>query len=215
MKRKFSFLVFLLPLLMMAGCSDSDNNTTNPGSDKFTRSTLYGLVKGISFANDTIAWLGIPYAKPPTQSNGLRWKAPQDPEPWEGRLMSLQSITECVPCSQMGVKPITGSLEKTVPIGSEDCLILAIWRPDTDETDLPVYVWVHGGSNNMNGIANNYSGSMLASQSNMVVVSVQYRLGTLGWLSHPALRTGEQGDELNDSGNFGTLDVMKALEWVL
>jgi para-nitrobenzyl esterase len=83
---------------------------------------------------------------------------------------------------------------------SEDCLILAIWRPDTDETDLPVYFWVHGGSNNLNGIANNYWGSMIASQSNMVVVFVQYRLGTLGWLSHPALRTDAPGDEVTNRG---------------
>ena len=213
MSKKISFLIFLLPLFMMGGCSDSDSNSTAP-PDKMIRSTQFGKVAGISFANNTIAWLGIPYAKPPTKANGLRWKAPQDPESWEGALPSLASTTECVPCSQMGMKPMTGSLEKTEPIGSEDCLILAIWRPDTDETDLPVYFWVHGGSNNFNGIANNYWGSMVAEESNMVVVFVQYRLGTLGWLSHPALRTGAPGDEVDDSGNFGTLDVMKALEWV-
>ncbi len=194
---------------MMAGCSDSDNNTTP--LDRFTRSTQFGLVSGISFANDTMAWLGIPYAKPPTKENGLRWKAPQDPEPWQGVRASLEATTDCVPCSQMGLTPITGALEKTGPIGSEDCLILAIWRPDTDETDLPVYFWIHGGSNNFNGIASNYWGSMLANQSNMVVVFVQYRLGTLGWISHPALRTGEP---VEDSGNFGLLDIKKALEWV-
>ena len=216
MNKRFFLLVLLLPLLMMMGCSDSDSNSTSP-VDRFVRSTEFGKVSGISFtsfANDTMAWLGIPYAKPPTKANGLRWKAPQDPEPWEGVLPSLEATTECVPCSQMGMTPITGSLEKTGPIGSEDCLILAIWRPDTDETDLPVYFWVHGGSNNFNGIANNYWGSMIADRFNMVVVFVQYRLGTLGWLSHPALRTDAPGDEANDSGNFGLLDIMKALEWV-
>lgn len=213
MKKRFLLWVLLLPLLMLMGCSDSDSNSTSP-VDRFTRSTVFGLVSGISFANDTMAWLGIPYAKPPTKANGLRWKVPQDPEPWQGVRASLEATTDCIPCSQMGLTPITGSLEKTGPIGSEDCLILAIWRPDTDETDLPVYFWVHGGSNNFSGIANNYWGSMLASQSNMVVVFVQYRLGTLGWLSHPALRTGAAGDEENDSGNFGLLDIKKALEWV-
>ncbi|MCP4575290.1 MAG: carboxylesterase family protein [Deltaproteobacteria bacterium] len=214
MKKRFLLWVLLLPLLMMVGCSDSDSNSTSP-ADRFVRSTQFGKVSGIpftSYAGDTMAWLGIPYAKPPTQANGLRWKAPQDPEPWEGVLPSLEATTDCVPCSQMGMKPITGSLEKTGSIGSEDCLILAIWRPDTDETNLPVYFWIHGGSNNFNGIANNYWGSMLASRSNMVVVFAQYRLGTLGWLSHPALRTGLTEDEANDSGNFGLLDIMKALE---
>ena len=213
MKKRFYVLVLLLPLLMMMGCSDSDNNSTSP-VDRFVRSTQFGEVSGISFANDTMAWLGIPYAKPPTKTNGLRWKAPQDPEPWQEILPSLEATTDCVPCSQMGMKPITGSLEKTEPIGSEDCLILAIWRPDTDETDLPVYFWVHGGSNNFNSIASGYWGSMLANQSNMVVVFVQYRLGTLGWLSHPALRTGAADDEAADSGNFGLLDIRKGLEWV-
>jgi para-nitrobenzyl esterase len=213
MIKRFVLLILLLPLLAMTGCSDSDNGSAPP-LDRFLRTTQFGKVSGISFANDTMAWLGIPYAKPPTKENGLRWKAPQDPEHWEGVLPSLEATTSCVPCSQMGLTPITGSLEKTGPIGSEDCLILAIWRPDTDETDLPVYFWVHGGSNNVFGIASNYWGSMIASQSNMVVVFVQYRLGTLGWLSHPALRTGASGDETADSGNFGLLDIRKALEWV-
>jgi para-nitrobenzyl esterase len=216
MKKKACFpalVVLILALFLMTGCSDSGSSAPPP-PDKFTRTTQFGDVKGISFANNTLAWLGVPYAKPPTKENGLRWRAPQDPDPWEGALESLPSIAACVPCSQMGMKPITGALEKTQPIGSEDCLILAIWRPDTDEKDLPVYFWVHGGSNNYGSISGSYDGSMLASKSKMVVVSVQYRLGTLGWLSHPALRTGEPGDKECDSGNFGTLDIIKALEWV-
>ena len=217
MNKRLFLWVLLMPLLMVMGCSDSDSNSTTT-VDRFVRSTEFGKVSGIPFVGfygaDTMAWLGIPYAKPPTKANGLRWKAPQDPEPWEGILPSLESTTECVPCSQMGMKPITGSLEKTAPIGSEDCLLLAIWRPDTDEKDLPVYFWVHGGSNNSGSIANSYWGSMLANQSNMVVVVVQYRLGTLGWLSHPALRIDAPGEKANDSGNFGLLDIRKALEWV-
>ncbi len=221
MKKRFWFsplIILVLALLMITGCSDSDSSAPIP--DKFTRTTQFGDVRGIAYDNNTIAWLGIPYAKPPTQENGLRWKAPQDPEPWEGVFQSLASTSECVPCSQMGGKPATWTMERTGPIGSEDCLILAIWRPDTDETDLPVYFWLHGGSNNLWGIDTSipqhglFDGSAIASRSNMVVVAAQYRLGPLGWLSHPALRTGEPGDEANDSGNFGTLDNIKALEWV-
>ena len=213
MKRLLCLLVLLLSLLMLSACSDSDGGGTT-AFDKFTRKTAFGYVKGVSFSNNTLAWLGVPYAKPPTQENGLRWKAPQDPDPWPGVLEGKTATTDCPLCSQMGMKPVTGTLEKTQPIGNEDCLILAIWRPDTDETDLPVYFWIHGGSNNVNGIATNYWGSMLAEATNRVVVFVQYRLGTLGWLSHPALRTGLPGDEAEDSGNFGQLDVIKALEWV-
>ena len=199
---------WFLSLFLIAGCSDSGNSD---GADKFIRSTNFGSVSGIAYTNNTIAWLGIPYAKPPTATNGLRWKVPHDPDSWDGTLPSLQSPSECEPCSQMGAHPITW--ETTGPIGSEDCLMLGIWRPNNNETNLPVYFWIHGGSNNYGGLFQ-IDGSVIASRSNMVVVAVQYRLGPFGWISHPSLRTGGAGNEENDSGDFGTMDTIKALEWV-
>ncbi len=91
MKKRFLLFILLLPVLSMMGCSDSDSNSSTPPLDRFVRSTQFGMVSGVSFTNDTMAWLGIPYAKPPTKANGLRWKAPQDPEPWEGVLPSLEA----------------------------------------------------------------------------------------------------------------------------
>ena len=101
------------------------------------------------------------------------------------------------------------------PDSSEDCLYVDIYRPERPTyryEKLPVYVWIHGGSNNF-GSARHYDGSVLANRSDVVVVVVQYRLGPLGWLYHPAIQTGG-ADMLSDSGNFGTLDHAQALKWI-
>lgn len=170
--------------------------------------TVYGAVKGYEDEANTWVWKAIPYAKPPV--GDLRWKAPRDPEPWEG---IKEKAEFCSPCTQYDVMgSVTGS-DST--IGSEDCLYLNIWRPQSDETNLPVYVWIHGGGNSMGTAATpGYYGANLASRSNMVFVSMNYRLGPLGWFTHPALRSGEPGDEADDSGNYGTLDLIKALKWI-
>lgn len=165
--------------------------------------TSYGRLMGDVGENNTWVWRGVPYAKPPIGE--LRWKAPEDPEPWNG---VRQAKKECVPCTQLETSE--DWVRQDYAVGSEDCLYLNIWRPRTGEQDLPVYVYIHGGSNNF-GQASDYEGSMLSSKSDVVVVVIQYRLGPLGWFTHPALRS---GDELDDSGNFGTLDTVKALEWI-
>ncbi|MDH4366978.1 MAG: carboxylesterase family protein, partial [Dehalococcoidia bacterium] len=165
--------------------------------------TQYGKVRGGEAEGNTFVWKGIPYAQPPV--NELRWKAPQDPEPWYGVLEAAEDPERCL---QPAMSRTWHSLGYNV--GSEDCLYLNIWRPQTEETDLPVYFWIHGGSNNFGGCAD-YDGAGIASRSNMVVVVIQYRLGPFGWFNHPALY---DGDPEGDSGNFGTLDCIKALEWV-
>ena len=85
-----------------------------------------------------------------------------------------------------------------------------IFRPNNSKK-LPVYVWIHGGSNNF-GSAREYGGAEVAIRSDVVVVVVQYRLGPIGWFYHPALQSG--ADPLSDSGNFGTLDSVQALRWI-
>lgn len=167
--------------------------------------TLYGAVKGFEDNSSTYVWKAIPYAKPPVA--GLRWKAPQNPDPWEG----VREETDfCSMCPQL--RPlVVPEMKNNTLRESEDCLYLNIWRPRSTERGLPVFFWIHGGSN-VQGSADPYLGTEIASRSNMVVVTINYRLGILGWLTHPALRDGE--DELTASGNFGTLDIIKALEWV-
>lgn len=167
--------------------------------------TRYGSVQGFEDNSSTFVWKAIPYARPPV--GDLRWMAPQSPATWNG----VREETDfCSMCPQFGSFMNTATNQAEV-LGSEDCLYLNIWRPQSTETGLPVYVWIHGGSN-VQGSAEPYSGTEIASRSNMVVVTINYRLGILGWLTHPALR--ECADELTASGNFGTLDIIAALAWV-
>ena len=164
--------------------------------------TAYGLVKGKKDKNDTLTWLGIPYASPP--AGDLRWKAPQPPQAWS----DIRDATH-FGSRALQKKAILGWTE-----GSEDCLYLNVWRPADASTDLPVYVWIHGGGNS-SGASNaipDYYGNGLASKAHVVFVSINYRLGIFGWFSHPALR--ENADPDSASGNFGTLDIIQALRWI-
>lgn len=168
-----------------------------------TVTTSLGTLEGTFDREDTVVWRGIPYAQPPVGE--LRWRAPRPVEPWEGVRRARRFGN-----APLQYSPVFGNLI----VGSEDCLYLNIWRPDTDEQDLPVYVWIHGGGNSI-GSANqvsDYYGHALAARSNVVVVSINYRLGPFGWFRHPSFR--EESDPLDSSGNYGTLDIIEALRWV-
>jgi para-nitrobenzyl esterase len=167
--------------------------------------TEYGKLKG--YVNgDAIVWKGVPYAKPPV--GDLRWKAPQDPDPWVGIRDAIFPAPVCTQLYTTKEWIRTGVVD---PAGSEDCLYVDIYRPQHNRR-LPVYVWIHGGSNNF-GSARDYDGTVLAARSDVVVVVVQYRLGPIGWFYHPAIQTGG-ADVLSDSGNFGTLDHAQVLKWI-
>jgi para-nitrobenzyl esterase len=172
-------------------------------SDSLVVETRSGPVRGVEDAENTWAWKGIPFAAPPV--GPLRWKAPRPVPPWR----EVRNADRFGPLAVQAVRP-----EEPAQV-SEDCLQLNVWRPRTRERGLPVYFWVHGGGNTVALPAPSATpGTSVASRSNVVFVSIQYRLGELGWFSHPALRTGKPGDELDDSGNYGTLDVIAALRWV-
>lgn len=143
-----------------------------------------------------LAWLGIPYAMPPVDK--LRWKAPREVEPWPATL----SVREF---NSSSVQLVQGSRS-----GSEDCLYLNIWRPEHEESGLPVFVFLHGGGN-ISGSGRDFQSGLLANETNSIVVTVNYRLGAMGFFRHPSLRT---GDPLDDSGNYGLLDILHALRWV-
>ena len=161
--------------------------------------TKYGLISGFS-DNKSWCWTGIPYASPPV--GPLRWKAPLDPNPWIGIRKAKKFGS-----SAAQYMPFLG------PIGSEDCLYLNIWRPKTSETNLPVYLYIHGGGNSIGSSAEvGYYGNAVVEKSNLLYISVNYRLGAMGWFLHPAV-TGDGSPE-DKSGNFGTLDLIKSLEWV-
>jgi len=180
---------------------EPSNTTFKLGSwnDDAVVQTKYGLVSGFS-DKESWCWKGISYADPPIGS--LRWKAPLDPSPWIGIRK-----TKKFGSSAAQVMPFIG------PIGSEDCLYLNIWRPKTPEIKLPVYLYIHGGGNSIGSSAEvSYHGNAIVEKSNLLYISVNYRLGAMGWFIHPAVTN--NGALEDKSGNFGTLDLIKALEWV-
>ncbi len=194
---------------------DYSHDFRESSSDSLEVETLYGTVKGKEWDSDAYCWLGVPYAKPPV--GGLRWKAPQDPDPWVGILNTTEFSEPSMQFAYwMGTTNETDIINNTV-IGSEDCLYLNIWTPKQEDgslpSNLPVYFWIHGGGNVV-GTANHpmYYGANFANKGNCVVVTINYRSEISGWFYHDAFYTGT--DPLSDSGNFGTLDQIKAAKWV-
>jgi para-nitrobenzyl esterase len=175
-----------------------------PVADATTaRKTSEGEVVGFVAAN-AATWLGIPFAQPPVGE--LRWRAPLPPEPRQGPLEALALGAMC-PQNRSPFSVLSGDDGPPVA-GSEDCLYLNIYAP-TDARGLPVMFWIHGGGNTF-GSGGEYVGANLASSQKVVVVTINYRMGPMGWFAHPALATGDPRD---DSGNYGTLDIIRALEW--
>lgn len=205
-KTIFKPMVLLTAAILLVFTAGVNDSQAHRGKKNFPTKvfTRYGIVEGYYNTDATVAWKSVPFAKPPV--GDLRWKAPEDPERWRGVLDATQ---ECEPCSQLLTYP--NWVKEPVTVGSEDCLYLDIYRPKNRMRHLPVYVYFHGGANHFGSKAD-YDGSKIAEKSNMVVVVVQQRLGPIGWLTHPSLRNGESA--LDDSGNYGTLDNIKALEWI-
>lgn len=199
MKRRYYFGVAVFILLWAGFVATAGAKGTFDSIVK----TKYGKIQGYVTDLGALAWKSVPYAKPPVDD--LRWKAPEEPDKWDG---VRDGSVPCEPCTQL--KTLPSWIRLNYAVGSEDCLYLSIYRPTHKKKNLPVYVYIHGGSNNF-GQASDYDGSILANKGDLVVVIIQYRLGPLGWFTHPALR---HGDPRDDSGNFGTLDTIQALEWI-
>ncbi len=166
--------------------------------------TAAGTVKGFSPDGRALVWQGVPYARPPV--GALRWKAPVAPIPWSG---VRSAIANPDVCTQQVYDQYWRPSDAF--IGSEDCLYLNVYRPKNASRDLPVYYFVHGGAGNFGGLRE-YDPSELAVRENIIVVTVQFRLSALGFLTHPALRTA--GSAADRSGDYATLDQIKGLAWV-
>ncbi|CAN5296109.1 carboxylesterase/lipase family protein [soil metagenome] len=164
-----------------------------------------GLVRGATAA-DVDYFKGIPYALPPVGL--LRWRAPQQVPAWSGIRDATAFGHDCVQL------PAPGQAEQAGPGMSEDCLYLNLWRPAGVRRGrrLPVMVWIHGGAY-INGSASLslYDGSALARQG-VILVSINYRLGRLGFFAHPAL-TAANADS-GALGNYALMDQIAALRWV-
>jgi len=193
--------------LALSGClgggGGASSNITPAGQVSLANGSVQGVVE-----DDVLVWHGLPYAQPPV--GDLRWRAPQPVENWAGVRDATERHSECVQAETTTQWQRTSRM-----VGSEDCLIVDVYRPnraDYQDEKLPVYVWIHGGSNNF-GTAKQYDGRNLVENSDVVMVVVQYRLGPLGWFFHPDVQTAG-ADPVSDSGNFGTMDTVQALKWI-
>jgi len=162
-----------------------------------------GAARGVE-QGDILAFKGLPYAEPPV--GPARWTPPKPMPPWPGVRDAVDFGPACVQ-----PPPQPGGIYSGPPMAtSEDCLRLNIWRPK-GARHAPVFVWIHGGS--LVGGAGSeamYDGARLARQG-VIVVTINYRLGVLGYLAHPAL-SAESPEGI--SGNYGLLDQIEALRWV-
>lgn len=201
--------------LLLIGCGGGDEPVA-PDADPTSRRVVEeGALVGFATEEGTHAWKGIPFARPPI--GPLRWRAPLPPEPWEGTREAMEYGASCVQLAGMGAG--TNGAEEGAPTGSEDCLYLNVFAPrfaadevPTGERRLPVMFWIHGGGNSV-GDARLYDGSLIVRSNDLIVVSVHYRLGVLGWFTHADLRA-SAGNAADRSGNYGTLDLVRGLEWV-
>jgi len=148
---------------------------------------------------------GIPYALPPT--GWRRWRPPAEMPRWRQTRDATRFGAACHQPVARGESIYAGE----EPTMSEDCLFLNVWTP-AEAHDAPVFVWIHGGALNTGaGSEAMYDGARMAAAQGMVVVSINYRLGVLGYLSHPELSAESRQDI---SGNYGLLDQIAALKWV-
>ncbi|HEY1465028.1 MAG TPA: carboxylesterase/lipase family protein [Terriglobales bacterium] len=150
-------------------------------------------------------FLGIPYAAPPV--GGLRWKAPQPVAKWRGVRKATEFGARCMQ------GPIYPDMIFRDSGSSEDCLYLNVWTPSKNAKEkLPVMVWIYGGGYIAGATSEpRQDGTNLAKNQNVVVVSMNYRLGVFGFFVHPELAK-ESGH--NSAGNYGLLDQNAALHWV-
>jgi para-nitrobenzyl esterase len=175
-----------------------------------------GMLRG-AVAESAIAFRGIPYARPPIGE--MRWQPPQPPIPWQGVREALQPGSACSQRTS-GLTPFFAPMAQAYgttfgqpPINSsEDCLYLDVWVPEWPvKRALPVMVWLHGGSNTVgSGTQSTYDGVSLT-RHGVLLVTLNYRLGVMGFFSHPEL-TAESPH--HSSGNYGLLDQLAALNWV-
>ena len=193
-KKELYIFTFLLLLSSVGIAKDIDDYI----------STSSGKVQGY-LENKVINYDDIPYAQPPV--GNLRWKAPREALDTNA-IIKRKDNNFCIQePSSMGGAPGEGILS-----GSEDCLYLDIKTPNKKHSELlPVMFWIHGGGNT-SGLKDLYDYSTMVDRHDVIVVTINYRLGAFGWFTHPSIQGNQEG--LDKTSNFGTLDIIEALKWV-
>lgn len=201
--RFFKLLASAALALSLTACSNTTETPKEeaPKAEELVRATEYGKVKGVE-ENGVEAYYGIPYGKEPV--GDLRWKAPQDPDKWD-------DVKDATQKEEVAMQSTSTTNEKGETVveatGSTDCLNLDVYTTE-DAKDKLVLVYIHGG-NNQTGSSFEIPGFDMVETDDLVYVSVNYRLGLLGFNNLPALL-----DDENNTGNFTMLDLAKALAWV-
>ena len=218
MPSRFYRVLVLLTAAGMAShlaCGRAGESPPPAADPSSKRAIQQGSVVGFASEEGAHVWRGIPFARPPL--GDLRWRAPKPPEPWPGTLEAVSYGSSCVQFA--GPRTASDGTPAGEPMGSEDCLYLNVYAPRFEpeavprgERRLPVMLWIHGGGNSI-GDARVYDAGRIALGHQLIVVTVHYRLGVFGWFAHPSLR-GEGTTEDDRSGNYGTLDQVRALRWV-
>ena len=211
-------------IIFLVSCSEKEPVLTNQIS--INQGTLYGYEN-----SDVNVYEGIPYAASPI--NDLRWKPPMDHNGWKEDYLAINTPKSCMQPSEYGLGAfielwIEGSgmswlSRKMIYLGaglmpflnggdnqSEDCLYLNIVTPKNLKSKLPVMFWIHGGGYRYGNGSGSYLNKDLV-LNDVIVVTINYRLGSLGYFAHPALTKESNNDS---SGNYGTLDQIHALKWV-
>jgi para-nitrobenzyl esterase len=192
-------LLLLVTLVLTTACAHGSDETTGsapqPSTDLAVVSTSAGAVRGV-VAPDHRLFAGIPYAAPPV--GPLRWQPPAPAPAWSG----IRDATHTGPRCMQDASDLEMGRQT-----SEDCLTLNVWTPPPSEAKKAVMVWIHGGAF-INGSSGLYDSRWLTTRGDVVVVTLNYRLGALGFLAHPSL--GPAGEV----GNYGLADQQAALRWV-
>lgn len=167
-----------------------------------------GALRGTA-RDGIVTYRGIPYAQPPV--GPLRWQPPRPALPWQGTRDAARFGPAC-PQAHAGDPAIVRALGALPGDTSEDCLTLNIWAPARHDRPLPVMLWIHGGAHRFGaGSLPYYDGTAFA-RDGVILVTINYRLGLLGYFAHPAL-TAEAGADA-PLGNYGAMDQLAALQWV-
>ena len=193
-----NFLITSLCLFALGSCM----NPIQQGN-MLTIATSSGISQG-TLNKNVVTWEDIPYAIPP--EGDLRWKAPRALISPESNIQP-QDGNGCLQEAS-----IYAGIQGEGIVGQEDCLYLDIKAPVNNlNQSLPVMFWIHGGGNT-SGVKDYYDFSELIREHEVLVVTINYRLGPMGWFTHPAIQGLQNG--IDKTSNFGTLDIMEALKWV-
>ena len=192
------FLLISVSSVLLSSCMSTPESNSSIKINTSSGSVQGAIKRGIFF------WEDIPYAVAPV--GDLRWKAPRE-------FVSPESFIESKEgngCLQEA--SIYAGIQGEGIVGQEDCLYLDIQAPVNNlNRRLPVMFWIHGGGNT-SGVKDYYDFSEFIKKQQVIVVTINYRLGPMGWFTHPAIQGPQSG--LDKTSNFGTLDIIQALRWV-